>query len=93
MIVLYRQEKSAEGTALELALRELVAAHRVELVRPEHPLPAPLDGKRLPAIVDGERVVYGDALPGYLAELAHELAEWRKYQVDACYVDDDGETC
>jgi len=90
MIVLYRQKGSAPGAALELALRDLVVAHEVAEATPDA-LPEGIP--HLPAIVDGDRLVYGEALPGYLAELERELTEWRKYQVDACYVDDEGEVC
>lgn len=90
MIVLYRETGSAPGAALELALKDLVVAHEVVEVQEDAP---PAGIPRLPAILDGDRLVYGKALPDYLAELERELAEWRKYQVDACYVDDDGEVC
>lgn len=90
MITLYREKGSAPGAALELALRELVVAHEVADAAPGA-LPAGIP--RLPAIVDGDRLVYGEALPGYLAELERELTEWRKYQVDACYINEEGEVC
>jgi len=90
MIVLYREKGSAPGAALELALKDLVVAHKV-VEASAGALPAGIP--RLPAIVDSDRLVYGEALPSYLAELERELTEWRKYQVDACYVDEDGEVC
>ncbi len=82
MIVLYRQAKSAAGAALELALKDMVAAYEVVEASPAA-LPAGI--AQLPAIVDGDRVIYGKDVPAYLAELERELAEWRIYQVDACY--------
>jgi glutaredoxin len=48
----------------------------------------------LPIVVDGERVISGQtALRDYLAELAAEMEQWRKFQTDACYIDDKGKTC
>ena len=47
----------------------------------------------LPAIEDGGRWYSGDEVPGYLAELRRDLAAWRKFQSDACYIDDDGSVC
>ena len=85
MIVLYRQAKSAPGAALELALKDMVAAYEVVEATPDA-LPAGIT--QLPAIVDGDRLIYGEAVPAYLAALERELAEWRKFQVDACYCDE-----
>lgn len=92
MIILYRDKDDATGDEIQAALKELVVAHRVEVVLQDAPAPAP--GATLPLIVDGERTVSGrDALDAYLHELAVWLAEWRKYQSDACYVADDGSVC
>lgn len=92
MIELIRTRDSAEGAAVEDKLRELVVAHRVTTVEPGQP--SPLNGTPLPAIVDAGRVVSGqDNLETYLAELGAEIEEWRRYQVDACYIDDNCETC
>ena len=52
MIVLYRQAKSAPGAALELALKDMVAAYEVVEATPDA-LPAGIT--QLPAIVDGDR--------------------------------------
>ncbi len=92
MIELIRTRDSAEGAAVEDKLRELVVAHRVTTV--ESGQPSPLNGTPLPAIVDEDRIISGqDALQAYLAELSAEIEEWRRYQVDACYIDDNGEIC
>lgn len=92
MIELIRTRDSAEGAAVEDKLRELVVAHRVTTV--ESGQPSPLNGTPLPAIVDEGRVVSGqDDLEAYLAELGAEMEEWRRFQMDACYIDDKGEIC
>jgi hypothetical protein len=92
VIILYRTENDAKGDEIQAALEELVVAHRVEIV--PNGAPAPVSVEALPAVVDGERVVSGqEALDAYLHELAAWMAEWRKYQSDVCYVDDDGNVC
>ena len=48
----------------------------------------------MPVVSDGDRVISGTvALRDYLAELANEMEQWRKFQTDACYIDDEGKTC
>lgn len=92
MIELVRTPDSAAGAAVQEKLAELVVAHRVVVVEPGQP--SPLNGTPLPAIVDAGRVISGKAeLEAYLGELGKEMERWRRFQVDACYIDDDGETC
>lgn len=94
MIELYRHAACEPCAGVEAALREMVAAHRVITVKEGQSAPAPVAGEPLPAIVDGERVISGDAeIAAYLEELDKVLTTWRKFQVDACYIGDDGETC
>ena len=48
----------------------------------------------MPVVMDGERVISGTvALRDYMAELAREMEQWRKFQTDACYIDDKGQSC
>ena len=77
-----------EGTTdLEQALADLVVAHRV--------IPADPDTSTvtLPAVREHDRWYHGEALTIYLDELRGTVALWRKYQSDACYVEDDGSIC
>lgn len=92
MITLYRRAQDPTGSAIQAELEELVVAHEVEIA--PHALDAFAGVPSLPAIVDGERVISGDdALRAYLDELVAWMGEWRKYQADACYIDDEGEVC
>jgi len=92
MIELVRTPDSAAGAAIQAKLAELVVAHRVLTVDADHP--SPLDGTPLPAVIDDGRVISGTAaLESYLAELSKEIERWRRFQVDACYIDDDGTVC
>jgi hypothetical protein len=92
VIQLIRTEKSVEGEQVQEALKELVVAHQVVTLAPG--VSSPLNGTPLPAIVDGDRVISGQAaLDAYLAELGEVTARWRRFQADACYLDDEGNVC
>ena len=47
----------------------------------------------LPAVLDSGRWVAAPELSTYIGELGHTVALWRKFQSDACYIDDDGSVC
>ena len=96
MITLYRVAECAACDDVQEALRELVVAHKVVDVEREESSAADKAWaeRDLPVITDGDQVVSGpSAVRDYLAELTHDLVQWRKYQTDACYVDDKGKTC
>ena len=94
MIELYRRADSQLGDAIEAALRDMVVAYELVVVEPEQEpanLPA---GTALPAIKHDERLIVGQAtLVAYLSELEQLVADWRRFQSDACYVDEAGEAC
>ena len=100
MITLYRAADCIRCDEVQETLRDLVVAHQVVEVgqngngeRPT-PLNGALAGQRLPVITDGDQVVSGEeAIHDYLADLTREMEQWRKFQTDACYIDDQGETC
>lgn len=88
MIELHVPEGGGEAAA-EIAARldDLVVAYdRIESTRGDSPV-------GLPAVRDGDRWIALEEVPSYLDELRALLAKWRKYQSDACYVEDDGSTC
>jgi hypothetical protein len=92
MITLYRTPApSLLADQAQRVLAELVLAHNVVTVEDTAPgLPA---GTGLPAILDEDKVVSGDAIPAYLEELTSYMAEWSRYQSDSCYVDKDNRYC
>ena len=63
------------------ALDELVVAYRIE------------PGADELVVIDGDRHIEATGIPQYLDELRAFVADWRKYQSDACYVEDDGSIC
>ncbi|MCB1246769.1 MAG: hypothetical protein KDB69_05860 [Acidimicrobiia bacterium] len=77
--------RTARDREVEQRLRDLAVAHNVcesDAVVGE-----------LPAIEESGRVVGPADLDVYLDELQTTLAQWRKFQTDACYVEDDGIVC
>lgn len=72
---------SSEADSIRAQLDELVVAYEV------------VEGDTALVIEDGDRRISGDAIPGYLAELRDFVALWRKFQTDACYLEDDGSIC
>jgi hypothetical protein len=92
MITLYRVPQCNACDEVQEMLRELVVAHQVIDVATERP--AVIAGKELPVIVDGDELVSGEAaLTGYLAELTRITEQWRKFQSDVCYIDNQGNPC
>jgi hypothetical protein len=94
MIEFYRPVDCDHCETIEAALKEMVIAHKIIVVEPgQSPegLPA---GTPLPALVDNGQVFSGQAaLADHLTELEEVVADWRRFQSDACYLDDDGEVC
>ena len=94
MIELYRPSDCAACAEIEEALKDLVIAHKIIKVTPGQPLDALTPDTPLPAIKENGRIISGQAeLTAYLSELEKFVADWQRFQADACYIDDDGETC
>ena len=71
----------AVAEAVTAVLDELVLAYRVE------------DAEGSLAIVDGQTRIEEADLSAYLDDLRQFVSDWHKYQVDACYIEDDGSIC
>lgn len=86
MIEVIRAAESAEADWVEAELRELVLGYeRVVVALGEVDFP-------LPAIRQDGRLVSGrEGLLQALKELELMAEAWRRFQSDACYVDDEGE--
>jgi len=93
MIELYRTADCPYSPAIEATLQELVVAHRVIVVGPN-------DGdsrqslrevpNTLPALQDNGQLISGaEAIEAHLRQLKAFVEEWRKFQADACYCDED----
>lgn len=90
VIELYRSASRSDlADRTEAALRDLVVRHKVRVVAD----PAGSPGGELPVIREGDRLVPAAELPAYLDELSRFMADWSRFQSDACYIDDDGVVC
>jgi hypothetical protein len=93
MIEFYRSEHCEGCEAVAEALRDMRLAHQTILVtegesRDTHP-----GGGALPVLVDEGKVYEGrDAVMQRLEELEGFKEQWEKFQVDACYCEEDGQT-
>lgn len=67
--------------AVTTVLDELVLAYGVE------------DADGPLAIVDGQTRIEEADLSAYLDDLRRFVSDWHKFQVDACYLEDDGSIC
>ena len=87
MIELQRTADSPAADDIEERLRDLVVAHKVVVVDVE------ASGADLPVIRDGKLTARGAEIPGFLDQLTRDMAEWSRFQSDACYIEDDGTVC
>ncbi|MBK9924466.1 MAG: hypothetical protein IPP66_04160 [Anaerolineales bacterium] len=93
MIKLYREENSAQANIIEAEFRELVLGYDRIVIGPDQAVKLFGTETALPVITNNERVVSGDEIPAYIKELTRLVYDWRLFQSDSCYVDDNGGTC
>ena len=94
MIEVFREQESAQGDWIEAELREMVLGYERVITTPEGAQHVLGSQHSLPAIKNGERIASGrDELMVYLEELEDLARQWRAFQGDWCYVDDQGELC
>lgn len=96
MITLYRQPESPLADAVQEALREIVIQYQVVHVATSGAVPRRGEGtvQDLPALVDDGTVVTGaEALERHLDTLRQLMADWDRFQSDACHIDEDGRLC
>jgi len=92
MITLYRRPDDEWADEIQDALDEMVIAYETETIEDEQSLPN--DIPDLPALRDDVEVVTGEAaLRDHLDHLRDLMADWDRFQSDACYVEEDGSIC
>jgi hypothetical protein len=92
MITLYRRPDGEEADEIQAALDEMVVAYETETIEGEAARPD--DVPTLPALRDDGDVITGaEALREHLDHLRELMAEWDRFQSDACYVDGEGTVC
>lgn len=94
MLEVFREEISPEGDWVEAELREMVVGYDRVILTPAEAAQRFGETVSLPVLRDGERVASGrEALTKFLRDFEKFAAQWRMFQGDFCYVDEDGETC
>lgn len=92
MIELYRNDNCNLCDEVEEELKTLVITHKI--INVEKNNTSVPENLPLPVIKDEDELISGEKeIKQYLEELNKYVALWRKYQVDACYIEDDGEFC
>jgi glutathione S-transferase len=92
MITLYRPPDDPWADEVQDALDEMVIAYETETVEDDRALPD--DIPDLPALRDDDEIVTGEvALREHLDDLRDLMANWDRFQYDACYIEDDGSIC
>ena len=93
MIKLFREMHSPQADTIEAEFHELVLGYDRVLITSNQAVKLFGTETTLPVITNNERIVSGVAIPAYIKELEKFVQQWRLFQSDACYVDDDGEIC
>jgi hypothetical protein len=94
MIELYRPVNCPTCTGIETALKEMVVAYKVISLAAGQTTQALPAETRLPALKDNGQIITGQAaIAAHLRELERFVADWRRFQADACYLDGDGKVC
>ena len=94
MIELYRPDHCPGCADIEAVLKELVVAHKVVVLEPDQIENHLGSTPALPVLKDNGKLISGErAIAIYLKELERFVANWRRFQGDACYLDEQGEIC
>ena len=79
MIEIIRTEDCTECDSVQAALDEMVISYKVTTVHGSF--------EDVPMLREGDRVIARAEIEDYLAELSGVVADWNRFQSDACYVD------
>ena len=94
MIEFYRPIHCPDCARIEETLKDLVVAHKVITLEPNQTTPQLTPDTPLPAIKDEGQIISGQAeIAAYLLHLEQIVADWRRFQSDACYVDEHSNIC
>ena len=92
MVTLYRRPDNPWADEIQEALDDMVIAYETETIVDDQSLPDEVP--TLPALRTDGRIVTGEAaLRECLGDLRALMADWDRFQSDACYIDDDGTVC
>jgi len=93
VIKLYREKNSRQAEAIEAKFREMVLGYDRVVVDGDGAVQLFGEERDLPILTNNEKIVSGEQIRPYIQELGQLMRDWQLFQGDACYVDDNGETC
>lgn len=94
MIELYREEISSEADWIEADLKGMAAGYERHIVTPLEVTERFGLQVQLPVLRDGDRFASGrEEIRIFLEEFSRLVENWRKFQSDSCYLDDEGDVC
>jgi hypothetical protein len=93
MIKIYREQDSPPADRIEAEFQDVLLGYDREVLTPDEARRRFGTVHSLPVITNNEKVVSGDAIPGYVRELQELMRDWQAFQGDSCYVNDKGEVC
>jgi hypothetical protein len=93
MIKLYREENSKQADIIEAEFQDMLLGYDRVVIAEQDARQMFGAETNLPLITNNDKTVSGEELPAYIEELRDLARDWQKFQVDACYVDDDGRIC
>lgn len=94
MIEFVRSRDCNGCDSIESALKEMVIAHKVTIYNVGDRSNRPDMNYTPPLLLDNGTLIQGHSkIQSHLEILEERLAEWSKFQSDACYIDDDGDVC
>jgi hypothetical protein len=93
MIKLYRKEKSSQADGIEAEFQNMLLGYDRMVIAEQGAKQMFGMEADLPVITNNEKIVSGEEIPAYMEELRVLMRDWQKFQVDACYVDDDERIC
>lgn len=93
MIKIFREKDSFPADRIEAEFQDVLLGYEREVMTPEEAARRFGPVHSLPVITNDEKVVSGDAIPGYVKELQDLMRDWQAFQGDSCYVNDKGDVC
>ncbi len=93
MIKIYREKDSPQADRIEAEFQDILLGYEREVLTPEEAARRFGTVDSLPVITNNDKVVSGDAIPGYVKELQELMRDWQAFQGDWCYVNDLGDVC
>jgi hypothetical protein len=94
MIEVFREQNSPEADWIEADLKDLAIGYECHILASSQVQDIFGMAVKLPVLRNGNRIASDrEDILAFLNDIHKLVEDWRKFQVDSCYLDDDGETC